>query len=69
MGGAARAGAEQGAVPTLALDNATILFVHATDGRGEGLAGMYLAPGTEPAPPRELEICGMRITVEGATPA
>lgn len=58
-----------GDMPTLALDNATIQFVEATDGRGEGLAGMYLAPGTEPALPRELEICGMRITVEGATPA
>src|SRR6478609_3996707 len=55
--------------PTLTLDNATIQFVEATDGRGEGLAGLYLAPGSGVAAPREVEICGMRITVEGATPA
>ena len=55
--------------PVLELDNATLQFVEATDGRGEGLAGLYLAPGSEPALPLELEICGMRITVEGASPA
>jgi hypothetical protein len=55
--------------PTLALDNATIQFVQATDGRGEGLSGIYLAPGSAVAAPRELDICGMHITVEGATPA
>ena len=59
---------DDGDQPTLSLDNATIQFVEATDGRGEGLAGLYLAPGSGPALRRELEICGMRITVEGATP-
>ena len=59
----------EGDEPTLTLDNATIQFVEATDGRGEGLAGLYLAPAAGVAAPRELEICGMRITVEGATPA
>ncbi len=59
----------EGDEPTLTLDNATIQFVEATDGRGEGLAGLYLAPGSGVAAPREVEICGMRITVEGATPA
>jgi hypothetical protein len=47
---------------TLTLDNATIEFVEATDGRGEGLAGLRLA-GAES---RELDVCGMHITVEAA---
>lgn len=59
----------EGDEPVLELDNATLQFVKAADGRGEGLAGIYLAPGSDPALPRELEICGMRITVEGAAPA
>jgi hypothetical protein len=58
-----------GDVPTLALDNATLQFVEANDGRGEGLAGLFLAPAGEVAAPRELEICGMRITIDGAGPA
>ena len=55
--------------PVITLDNATLQFVAATDGRGEGLAGLYLAPGEQLAAPRELHICGMNLTIEGATPA
>jgi hypothetical protein len=55
--------------PVITLDNATLQFVTATDGRGEGLAGLYLAPGEQLAAPRELHICGMNLTIEGATPA
>lgn len=33
----------EGATPTIALDNAIIRFVDATDGRGEGLGGIELA--------------------------
>jgi hypothetical protein len=55
--------------PVIALDNATLQFVEATDGRGEGLAGLYLAPGQQLALPRELHICGMNLTLEGAAPA
>ena len=46
----------------LTLDNATIEFVEATDGRGEGLAALRLA-GVDS---RELDICGMHITIEAA---
>ena len=35
----------------------------------KGLAGLYLAPGERLAAPRELHICGMHLTIEGATPA
>jgi hypothetical protein len=59
----------EGDQPTLALDNATLQFVEATDGRGEGLAGLYLSPGDDAALPRELEICGMRLKIEGIAPA
>ena len=55
--------------PSIELDNATLMFVEATDGRGEGLNGLYLAPGKDPEAPKRVRICGMDIQVEGATPA
>lgn len=60
---------EGGDRPSIALDNATLMFVEATDGRGEGLSGLYLAPGNDPQSPKRIQICGMDIQVEGATPA
>ena len=55
--------------PSIPLDNATLMFVKAHDGRGEGLAGIYLAPGHDPQLPKRVNICGMDIQVEGAAPA
>ncbi|MCU1504887.1 MAG: hypothetical protein JWM12_4241 [Ilumatobacteraceae bacterium] len=55
--------------PSIPLDNATLMFVKAADGRGEGLAGLYLAPGNDPQAPKRVQICGMDIQVEGAAPA
>jgi hypothetical protein len=60
---------EGGDNPSIPLDNATLMFVEATNGRGEGLAGLYLAPGHDPEAPKRVSICGMDIQVEGAAPA
>jgi hypothetical protein len=60
---------EGGDNPSIPLDNATLMFVEATDGRGEGLAGLYLAPGKDPELPKRVHICGMDLQVEGAAPA
>lgn len=60
---------EGGDNPSIPLDNATLMFVEAKDGRGEGLAGLYLAPGHDPQLPKRVQICGMDIQVDGATPA
>ena len=48
----------------IVLDNATLRFVEAADGRGEGLGGIDLETA-EGATPEPLTICGMRI---GFTP-
>jgi hypothetical protein len=51
---------------TIELDNATLRFVEATDGRGEGLGGIDViaAPTTDPAQPDPPEaIGGLRIAV------
>jgi hypothetical protein len=43
----------------IALDDATLRFTEATDGRGEGLAGLDLACA-EPARRGRVLICGIR---------
>jgi hypothetical protein len=43
----------------IALDDATLRFVEATDGRGEGLGGLDLACA-DPAREGLVEICGIR---------
>lgn len=45
--------------PTLGLDDGTIRFVEATDGRGDGLGGLDLA--TTAGEERRLELCGTRV--------
>jgi len=43
----------------IALDDATLRFIEATDGRGEGLGGLDLACA-DPARAGLVQICGMR---------
>jgi hypothetical protein len=50
---------------TIALDDATLRFVPAADGRGEGLAGLDLACA-DPARRGMALICGMRFRIVAA---
>jgi hypothetical protein len=50
---------------TIALDDATLRFTEATDGRGEGLAGLDLAC-VDPARRGTMLICGIRFRLIAA---
>ena len=55
--------------PVITLDNATLQFVPPPTAAVKGSPACTSRPGEQLAAPRELHICGMNLTVEGATPA